>query len=175
MPPERPQGIVLTHDRDLQSRQWQVWVRRGLMLFPVAIFAAALLGAFGQGTVASSSASPVATLQVNAPDRLRGGLLFEARFDVQARSDIADARLVLEEGWLEGMSINTIEPSPVSETSRDGRLELDLGRLAAGDTYRLYMQFQVIPTNVGRRTADVTLLDGATRLLTVDRNVTILP
>ena len=63
----------------------------------------------------------------------------------------------------------------MSETSRDGRLQLDLGRLGAGDTYRLYMQFQVIPTNVGSRSADVTLLDGDTRLLTVHRTITVLP
>ena len=80
----------------------------------------------------------VATLTVSAPERVRGGLPFAGRFDVKARSDIADARLVLHEGWLEGMSVNTIEPSPVSETSRNGRLQLDLGRLAAGDTHRLY-------------------------------------
>jgi hypothetical protein len=175
MPSERPQGIVLTHDRDLESRRWQIWVRRGLLLIPIAIVVAAVLGVFGQNTIASSSASPVATLSVNAPERLRGGLLFEGRFDVRARSDISDARLVLDDGWLEGMSINTIEPSPASETSRDGRLELDLGRLRAGETYRLYMQFQVIPTNVGSRSADVTLLDGDTRLVTVDRTVTVLP
>jgi hypothetical protein len=175
MPSERPQGIVLSHDRDLEGRRWQIWARRGLCLIPVAIVVAALLGVFGQSTVTSSSASPVATLSVNAPERLRGGLLFEARFDVEARSDIANARLVLDEGWMEGMSINTIEPSPVSETSRDGKLQLDLGRLAAGDTYRLYMQFQVIPTNVGSRSADVTLLDGDTRLASLDRTVTIFP
>lgn len=171
----RPQGIVLTHDRDLRSRRWQIWVRRVLLLVPVAIVLAALLGAFGQTTAASSAASPVATLSVNAPERLRGGLLFEARFEIQARSDISNARLVLDDGWLEGMSVNTIEPSPVSETSRDGKLQLDLGPLRAGDTYRLYMQFQVIPTNVGSRSADVTLLDGDTRLLTIDRTITVLP
>jgi hypothetical protein len=166
---------VLTHDRDLEARRWQIWVRRALLLVPVAIVLAALLGAFGQTTTASSATSPVATLSVDAPERLRGGLLFESRFDIQARSDISDARLVLDDGWLEGMSINTIEPSPVSETSRDGRLQLDFGRLRAGDTYRLYMQFQVIPTNVGSRSADVTLLDGDTPLLTVHRTITVLP
>jgi hypothetical protein len=175
MASDRPQGLVLTHDRDLDGRRWQIWVRRGLMLIPAAIVLAALGNVFGQATATTTSTSTVATLAVDAPARVRGGLLFEARFDVHARSDIADARLVLDEGWLEGMSINTIEPSPASETSRDGRLQLDLGHLAAGDSYRLYMQFQVIPTNVGSRSADVTLLDGDTRLLTIDRTITVFP
>jgi hypothetical protein len=175
MPPERPQGLVLTHDRDLDSRRWQIWVRRTLMLVPVGVVVLAVLNVFGQAPSTTTAASRVASLAVDAPERLRGGLLFEARFDVRARTDIADARLVLDEGWQEGMSINTIEPSPASETSRDGRIQLDLGRLAAGDTYRLYMQFQVIPTNVGSRSADVALLDGDTHLLSVDRTITVLP
>jgi hypothetical protein len=73
------------------------------------------------------------------------------------------------------MSINTIEPSPISQTSRDGRLQLDLGHMAAGSVYRLYMQFQVLPTNVGSRSADVTLWDSTTRILSLDRTITVLP
>jgi hypothetical protein len=46
---------------------------------------------------------------------------------------------------------DTIEPSPVDETSNDGRLSLDLGRIDAGRTFVLYMQFQTNPTNVGHR------------------------
>jgi hypothetical protein len=175
MPASPPDGITLKYDRDLEARGYQIWVRRGLMLVPAAIVLLALLNVFGQNRATATAASTGATLAVNAPDHVRGGLLFEARFDVAARVDLADARLVLDEGWLEGMSINTIEPSPSSETSRDGKLVLDLGRLAAGDTYRLYMQFQVLPTNVGRRSADVGLWDGATRVLHLDRTITVLP
>ena len=42
-------------------------------------------------------------------------------------------RLVLDEGWLDGLQINTIEPSPQSEASRDGRLVLSYPALKAGD------------------------------------------
>jgi hypothetical protein len=172
---DRPQGLVLKHDRDLEGRGWQIWVRRGLMLIPIALILAALLNVFGQTRATTTSGSAAATLAVDAPEHLRGGLLFQARFDVHARSDIADARLVLDDGWLEGITINTIEPSPVSETSRNGKLELDLGRVAAGDLHRLYMQFQVDPTTVGHRGANVTLMDGNTRLLTLDRAITVFP
>jgi hypothetical protein len=175
MSSDRPEGITLTHDRDLEGRDWQIWVRRGLMLIPLGIVVAALLNLFGQVPVTSTSASTLATLGVRAPEHLRGGLLFEGRFDIHAREDIADARLELDDGWLEGMSINTIEPSPSSETSHDGRLVLDLGHIAAGETYKLYMQFQVLPTNVGRRSAGVSLWDGSTRILSVDRTITVVP
>jgi hypothetical protein len=37
------------------------------------------------------------------------------------------------------------------------------------------MQFQVNPTNVGRRSQDVALYDDTTSLAQVDRTVTIFP
>ena len=37
------------------------------------------------------------------------------------------------------------------------------------------MQFQVNPTNVGRRSADVELYDGETLIATVERTMTVFP
>jgi hypothetical protein len=39
----------------------------------------------------------------------------------------------------------------------------------------LYVDFQVNPTNVGRRAAPVTLFDGEEELLTIDRTITVFP
>ena len=74
------------------------------------------------------------------------------------------------------MSINTVEPSPVGEASRDGRLSFDLGHVPAGQSYILFMQFQVNPTNIAlNRPQDVRLFDGKTLVLTIHRSVTIFP
>jgi hypothetical protein len=73
------------------------------------------------------------------------------------------------------MTINTIEPSPVGEASRDGKLVLDLGHVPAGQKYLLFVQFQVNPTNVGRRGQDVRLYDGETLVATIHRTVTVFP
>jgi len=101
--------------------------------------------------------------------------MFEARFTITAETEIKDAQLVLSQGWLEGMTINTIEPSPVGEASRNGSLSLDLGRVPAGEQHVLYMQFQVNPTNVGRRSIDTQLQDGERLLLTIHRAITVFP
>ncbi|HYX86127.1 MAG TPA: hypothetical protein VE777_14230 [Gaiellales bacterium] len=175
MAASRPQGLVLKHDRDLEGRGYQIWVRRALMLVPVTIVVLALAGVFGQRPDTSDASSADASLSVYAPAHLRGGLLWEARFHIHARADLRDAKLVLGSGWLEGMSVNTIEPSPSSETSRNGSLELDLGHIPAGGSYLLFLQFQVLATNVGRRSADVSLWDGDRRLLQIDRTVTVFP
>ena len=171
-----PDGIVLKRHRDLDGMRETLWPRR-LILGAIVVFAVlGLANVFGQRPVNVSAHAAEASLALNAPDHLRGGLLFSARFHVAAHRDVKDAVLVLDQGWLEGMAVNTIEPSPVGEASRDGKLSLDLGHIPAGQSYVLYMQFQANATNVAwHRPAGVTLLDGSTRLLHIDRNVTIYP
>ena len=148
------------------------WTVLGLL---AAIAVVALFGVLGQNARETTGAADAAELEVSAPARLRGGLFFQGRFTVDAREPIEDATLVLGPGWLENMHINTIEPAPTEEASRDGELALSYGPLAAGDRLVVYMQFQVNPTNVGRRSADVGLYDGATEILTVDRTATVFP
>jgi hypothetical protein len=171
-----PDGIVLKRHRDREGLRDTLWPRR-LILGAVALFATlGLLNVFGQRPVNASADTTEASLRLNAPDHLRGGLLFSARFHITAHQDVKDAVLVLDQGWAEGMAINTIEPSPVGEASRDGKISLDLGHIRSGRSYVLYMQFQANATNLAwRRPAGVTLLDGSTRLLHIDRNVTIYP
>jgi hypothetical protein len=171
-----PDGIVLKRHRDLEGLRETLWPRR-LILGAIVVFAVlGLLNVFGQRPVNASADTTEAALALYAPDHLRGGLLFSARFHVTAHRDVKDAVLVLDQGWAEGMAINTIEPSPVGEASRDGKLSFDLGHIPAGGSYVLYMQFQANATNVAwRRAAGVTLLDGSKQLLHIDRNVTIYP
>jgi hypothetical protein len=175
MSERRPDFIVLTKHRDLVARRNEAWVRRGLLALIAAIPLLALFNVFGQRPWTSTGTTPGARLSVYTSDHLRGGLLYEARFHVQALHDLKDARLVLDSGWLEGMQVNTIEPSPIGEASSNGRLSLDLGHIPAGQKHLLFMQFQVDPTNVGHRSRDVSLFDGQRELLTVHRSVTIYP
>jgi hypothetical protein len=170
-----PDTIVLKRHRDLDGRAWQIWVRRTLMLLIAAIPVVALFNVFGQRPVTSSAGTPVAALKLFAPTHLRGGLIYMARFHVTARQDLKKANLVLSPGWAEGITINTIEPSPIGEGSSNGRLVLQLGHIPAGSSYLLFMEFQVNPTNVGHRSQDVTLADGNTALLTLHRSVTVYP
>jgi hypothetical protein len=171
-----PDGIVLKRHRDLVGLRRHPWPRRAI-LGVIGVFAVlALLNVFGQRPSTATATSPDASLRLYAPDHLRGGLLFSARFHVQARRDLKDAVLVLDQGWAEGMAINTIEPSPVGEASRNGKLSLELGHVPAGSSYVLYMQFQANATNVAwHRPAGVTLLDGERKLLHIDRKVSIYP
>jgi hypothetical protein len=170
-----PDTIVLKRDRDLEGRRNDIWVRRGLMALVAAVPIVALFNVFGQRPDSHTLAGPAASLKIYAPSHVRGGLLYEARFHVTAREELKDATLVLGTGWLEGMTVNTIEPSPVNEASDNGRLSLELGHIPAGESHILFVQFQVNPTNVGRRTQTVELDDGDTKLLSFDRTLTVFP
>lgn len=171
-----PDAIVLERDRDLEGRGHELWIRRGLMCLVAAIPVIALFNVFGQRPDTHTLVGPAASMKIYAPTTLRGGLLYEARFHITARQDIKDAYLVLGPGWAEGMSINTIEPSPVSEASNSGRLSFELGHIGPGKSYIQFMQFQVNPTNVAfGRKQTVWLNDGTTRLLTFSRSVNIFP
>ena len=87
---ETPEGIVLERHRDLSGR-YSVWWRRALLVLIGAFLVAALLDVFGQRPNGSRAASSAATLSVYAPSRIRGGLLFEARFHVTAHRDLKHA------------------------------------------------------------------------------------
>jgi hypothetical protein len=135
-----------------------------------------LANVFGQRPATAAANTPAAKLTLYAPTKLRGGLLFSARFHLTAHRELKNAFLVLDPGWAEGMSINTIEPSPVGEASKNGRLSLQLGHIPAGQSFILFMQFQVNATNVAwHRRQDVELDDGDSKLLTIRRSVVIYP
>ena len=175
MATDAPQGIRLGRMRDMQGRDWHLWVRRAILGALTLFVLLGLFNLFGQRPSSSTSESREASLKVYAPARVRGGLLWEARFTITAKEEIKDAQLVLSEGWLEGTSVNTIEPSPIGEASRNGSLSLDLGHIPKGQRYELYMQMQTNPTNVGHRSADVQLQDGERLLLSVDRTIWVFP
>ena len=169
-----PQHLSLKDNRDDRGRV-EIAARRAFLTTLAVLLALALLNVFGQEERRSTHSAEAATLTVSAPHRLRGGLFFESRFTVEAERNVKAATLVLARGWTEAIHINTIEPSPVGESSRDGRLALDMGHVSAGDRIVLFMQMQVNPTNVGHRSQDVELYDGEELLARVDRTVTVFP
>jgi len=170
-----PDQIVLKRHLDLEGPGFHRRVRHAILLLIAIFLVLGLFNLFGQRPVGRTADSSKAKLELYVPNRVRGGLLYEARFTITAHSDVKRALLQLGTGWNEGMQINTIEPSPLGESSRNGDMLFTIGHIPAGQKYRFFMQFQVDPTNIGRRRADVTLYDGGAKLLTIHRTVTVFP
>ena len=152
-----------------------LWARRAVLTIFAAIAVLGLLDVFGQGTTRTAASTPAAVVRVSAPAAVRGGLFFQSRVEVRARRAIAHPRLVLDEGWIEGMQVNSIEPAPVGEASRDGRIVLSYDALEAGDVLRVWFQFEVNPTNVGHRSYAVELDDSERPVARLAPSITALP
>lgn len=172
---DQPDGIVLRRHRDLQGRRWHPWLRRGLLGLIALVLVLALFDVFGQETSTTRAEAGAATLSVSAPGAVRGGLLFQARITTEVHTDLRDATLVFNQAWVDGLTVNTIEPSPLNEASRDGNLAFDLGHLPAGSKHVLYLDYQVNPTTVGSRTLRLELQDGETPVTSLERTLRILP
>jgi hypothetical protein len=169
-----PDQLVLKIARDREGKR-DVLVRRVLLAAILVLLALALVNVFGQRPSTVTADSPVASLELYAPERVRSGLIYEARFRIDAEQELEEATLVLDPGWAEGMTINTIEPAPTGEASRDGKLVFELGRVPSGQKHVVYFQLQVNPTNVGRHDQNVELFDGDELIATIDRTLTVFP
>jgi hypothetical protein len=169
-----PDQLVLKVARDREGKR-DVTARRIALGALVVVIGLGLFNLFGQRPATTVAESDAARLEVYAPKRVRGGLFYEARFRVDALREVREATLVLDSGWAEGITINTVTPGPIGEASRDGRLAFELGRIPAGQKHVLFLQLQVNPTNVGQRAQDVELYDGDELLATIDRSITVFP
>jgi len=169
-----PQHLTLREHRDDPHRA-ELWAR---WIVVSGLTVLALLGVanvFGQNPTHSTGTGELATLDVSAPNRLRGGIYYQARFSIHAKQEIEQATLLLDSGWFDAMHINTYSPEPLGAGYRNGKLVLNYGHVAAGDTLVARLQFQVNPTNAAHRSQGVELHDDDVPLAAVDRDLTIFP
>jgi hypothetical protein len=73
------------------------------------------------------------------------------------------------------MQLTSVEPAPVGEASRDGRVVLSYDALKQGDLLRVWFQFEVNPTNVGSRSYAVELDDAERPVARLSPSITVLP
>jgi hypothetical protein len=170
-----PDGLDEARHVGLGGRGAHPLVRRGLLLLLALLVVAALLDLFGQHPTTSKAAAPFATLEVQSPHTLRGGLIFQTRLTVHARTTIRHPTLVLQHGWFESMSVNSIVPDPVQQSTVDGNVRLVYPTLLAGHSATTWIYFQVNPTNIARRSENVVLEGGRGQRIVVHRSVVVLP
>jgi hypothetical protein len=161
---QEPRGIVVG-----------LWVRRAILTLLGVVVVLAALNRYGQRPSESVAQVPAATMRLSAPARIRGGLFFQSRVDIRAAQAINHPRLVLDPGWVEGMQVNSIEPAPLGETTRGGRVVLSYDTLKPGDLLRVWLQFEVNPTNVGRRPYGIELDDAEQPVARIAPTITVLP
>jgi hypothetical protein len=173
-----PIGLTLPRHRDLEGSLWR-WsdrIRQGITLILIVFVALALLNVFGQSTSTGAATSPAATLRVEAPSAVRGGLIFQARVDVVAARDIARPVITLNGGWFDGITLNSVQPGPASQTSGHGGATFQYAPLRAGQTLTVWFEWSTNPTMVEwRRLRTVTVSDGGTPLVVQKSTITVFP
>jgi hypothetical protein len=173
--PEFDEGLDLARLRDLQGRQAHPWIRRMLLALLTLIPVLALTGAFGQATRTRAASAPGARLHVELPDVLRGGLLWRGQITVDPDRVLRHPRLLLAPGFVKGMQLNTVEPSPTAESNSGRTLALSYDRIDPGHPLVVYLQLQVNPTTVGRQDTTVRLQDGDRTVVGIHHTTTVLP
>src|SRR3954471_5419817 len=102
---------LFTEVRGERGEELGLWTRRALISLLVAVAALAAWGVFGQRDRESTATANGVTMTVSAPDVVRGGLYFQATIDIRASVAVGHPRLVLDDGWVEGLQVNSIEPA----------------------------------------------------------------
>jgi hypothetical protein len=161
--------------RDLVGRDLGPWVRRAGFAILSVFIVLGLLDVFGQRPQTSTAVVPAASLEISSPESLRGGLLYQARFQVSAHREIREPKLVLSRGWLDGLTVNTVEPQAKQEASDNGKLVLSYDTIPAGRSLIVWVQYQVNPTTVGERAQPVDLYDGTDLIVHAKRSLRVFP
>ncbi|HVX33105.1 MAG TPA: hypothetical protein VHA80_08190 [Solirubrobacterales bacterium] len=170
-PQDLPAEIDLGRHRDFQGRVAGQWLRRGFLFLLLLFVVAALANAFGQADATDTASGAAGSLSVKAPSRVRGGLHYQAEFQLHAKRALAAPTLVLQRGWIDQTAMNTLEPEPAGTTTdAAGDLKWRFPAMAAGRTLVVYAQFESNPLNVGSHEAGVALYDGATPIATISRS-----
>jgi hypothetical protein len=149
-------------------------MRAGLALF--AVFTAlGLANVFGQKVEPATASAAEARLEVEAPTAVRSGLIYEAQFTILAHRTLEQPTLVLDSGWFDGFTVNTMSPETKDWVQHDGRNYLSYDRVPAGTKLVVRLQYQANPTTVGSRDQDVALEDGGSPILSLDHETTVFP
>jgi hypothetical protein len=159
-------------DHDHLVERLARWVVLGLL---VALAALALANVFGQHHVSLVARSDAATLRMSAPGALRSGLLYQGRFEIDARQRLDKPTLVLAAGWWDAMSVNSIQPEPTQSSGRDGSVSLEFEPVGPDETLTVYLYLQANPTTAGRRDQSVELRDGDRTIVSIDRSINVFP
>jgi hypothetical protein len=160
---------------DLEGRELERWFPRAGIFLLAAFLVIGLANVFGQRVETASVSTSIADLEVKAPTAVRSGLIYEVQFTVTAHTALEEPTLVLESGWFDGFTINTMSPDTKDWTQRDGRQVLAYDAVPAGTELVVRLQYQVNPTTVGTREQDVALEDNGETIVALDHETTVFP
>jgi hypothetical protein len=152
-----------------------LWARRAVMCVLLALVVVALVGLIGQESSTTTVIAQAATLRLTAPKTVRGGLFYQARVEITAHEDLKFPSLVVDDGWVEGMQMNSVQPQAPNEDALNGKVQFGYGELPADHVLRVWFEFEVNPTNVGKHPYGIQLENGNRPVARIQRTIRVLP
>ena len=118
---------------DLEKRGLERWLVGAVIVVARGVSALGLANVFGQKVETKSATAAAADLEVEAPSAVRSGFdLPGPSSPLRRTSRLDEPRLVLDSGWFDGFTINTMSPDTKEWVMRDGRNVLSYDPLPAG-------------------------------------------
>ncbi len=145
-----PIGIDRARHQDLTGRNHHVWVRRAALAVIAVVPVLGLLNVFGQHATPITYQSPAASLVIDSPAQVRGGLVFTTDIVITPRQQLTDARLHLNNGWFQAMTLNGIAPQPSTESAQGSWQVWDFGKIPAGTVFHVWISWSVNRTPILR-------------------------
>ncbi|MDX6425675.1 MAG: hypothetical protein QOD52_1080 [Gaiellaceae bacterium] len=170
-----PQALTLETNRDRKNWWQSVWIRRALLALPTLLVLVGLANLFGQRPTSTVVTGSAAKLTVVAPTHGPSGLIYAARFRIDAIKELKHATLLLDGGWADGYTVNGQAPQPITQGSSNGKLNFGFGHIPAGQQVTFWLSLQINPTTIGRHRQNVWLYDGNTLVAEVKRSIRIFP
>lgn len=170
-----PLGLDPKRHQDLSGRAHHVWWRRAIVVAVAVVPVLGLLNVFGQHSARVTYSGAAASLAIDSPSRVRGGLIFTSEIVITPHRQLNDARLYLDNGWFQGMTFNGAAPQAQTESAADDQQVWDYGTLPAATPFHVWISWQANATNVGHHREAIKLYDGPIALVTAHRDLIVFP
>lgn len=170
-----PPRIDRARHEELTGRTRYVWLRRVAIVLVAVMPVLALVNVFGQHSALTVSVSPAASLGIDSPSRVRGGLIFTTKIVVTPSIQINDGQIYLDNGWFQNMSLNAVSPQPSNQSAQGPWQVWDFGQMPAHTAYTIWISWQTNPVNIGTRSQTIELYDGKDKLMTAHHTLTVFP
>ena len=140
------------------------------------LLAVALAGYFGgKPHPTRTITTPSATVKLQLPERIRNGMFFEMRAEVQTKRAFTDLTVAISSTYWHDLTINSMIPGPAEEKSENGRYLFSYGPIDANQTLTIKIDGQINPPLFGGTKGNILLMDGDAVIAAIPVTMKVLP
>lgn len=168
-----PDGLDSSHS---QAKGWHRHANPAAILAIGLLLIAALTGIFGgQPHPTRTIGTPSATVKLQLPERIRNGMLFEMRAEIETKRNFTNLTVAISSTYWRDLTINSMIPGPTKEKSEAGRYHFSYGPIDANQTLTIKIDGQINPPLFAGTSGDILLMDGDVVIAKIPVKMKVLP